>query len=676
MFSNNKNLLASKGGVATAMEEMDWSSSTMGSVDHWPVSLRSALGIMLSSKFPMLLFWGKDIHCFYNDACYQGMGITGNHTDLLGKTGTVVLPKTWNVMLPFVNEVLKNTEASWHQEQWLPIQRHGKTVDSYWTSSYSPVHNELGVFEGIIVTLNDVTEKVEVRKKMEEAEERSRLATEIAEIATWDLDLQTHEMIHSENLAHIFGYPKTAKLSNAMMMSHLHAEDLSNIAEKAFEVAMTTGIYKFESRIIKKSGESGWIRSHGKIFFNADDEPVKIIGTLIDITLEQNRREILMKSESKFRLLADSMPQLIWTADPAGDLNYYNRSLAEYTGASTLTKNTGGWPTILHRTEIKEYKNQWRRAITSGADFQIEHRLRKNDGTYRWHVTRAIAQKDSDGTIQMWVGTSTDIQQQKDFTGKLEQQVKERTAELENNNINLIKINIELQSFVYISSHDLQEPLRKIQIFISRLYGGANAKLPENTTLYLDKINESAIRMRALIQDLLAYSRTNLADNIFVKNDLRAMAEKVIDDYSELIQESGAVVEIFDSYELKVITFQFWQLLNNLLGNALKFTKPGVPPHIVFKAFRINGSGIDQPDADPALTYCHISIADNGIGFDMEYKDKIFEVFRRLHNNEVYTGTGIGLAIVKKIVQNHGGFITASSVLNQGTTFNIYIPEM
>lgn len=158
----------------------------------------------------------------------------------------------------------------------------------------------------------------------------------------------------------------------------------------------------------------------------------------------------------------------------------------------------------------------------------------RHDGEYRWHFSRALAQKDSVGSIQMWVVTSTDIQQQKAFTDQLENQVKERTAELESTNKNLIKMNIQLQSFVYVSSHDLQEPLRKIQTFISRLQDTEQMKFTANAKDYFDRINLASKRMQNLIQDLLAYSRIDLTDKVFVLTDLQEIAEKVKDDSAKL----------------------------------------------------------------------------------------------------------------------------------------------
>lgn len=675
MFSIKKNRL-SGGGMGEIISSNDWSATPVGIIDIWPLGLRSTLGIMLNSKFPMFLFWGEELTCFYNDACHLALGIDEKHSDILGKPGAELLPKVWLVILPIIKELKKSGEASWHEDQCFPILRKGKIEDTYWTSSYSPVNDELGKFEGVLVTMNDVTEKVEVRKKMEEAEERSRLAGEIAHIATWDLDLQTHTLIHSESLATIFGHHNRIKLSYQELLGQLNQDDLVNIVDKAFELAMRTGIYKYEARFTKQNGDTGWIRSHGKIFFDANDEPLKIIGKLIEITEEINRREVLMKSESKFRLLADSMPQLIWTADALGNQNYYNLSAFSYTGMTTFSIKEADWLTLVHPSDREEYKDKWNKALATGADFLFEHRLLRHDGQHRWQLSHAIAQKDIKGNIQMWVGTSTDIQQQKTFTEELEKQVQERTAELQSTNINLVKMNIELQSFVYVSSHDLQEPLRKIQTFISRMMETEQMKFTTNAKEYFERINLAAKRMQSLIQDLLEYAKTNLTDKVFILKNLQELAEEVKEDYSELILETNAVVTIHNLCEAKVIPFQFRQLLYNLLGNALKFSKPGIAPHVIIKGSHIQGQRIKDLGANPESNYCHICISDNGIGFGMEYKERIFEVFQRLHSKAAYSGTGIGLAIVKKIVENHSGIITAKGVLNEGAIFDIYIPEL
>ena len=245
----------------------------------------------------------------------------------------------------------------------------------------------------------------------------------------------------------------------------------------------------------------------------------------------------------------------------------------------------------------------------------------------------------------------------------------------------LIIANKELLAFAYISSHDLQEPLRKIQIFTGHLLAKEHAVLSDTGKKYFDKIYDAATRMRTLINDLLAYSRTSITERIFEKDGLLAVIEEVRKDLSESMLEKKAIIKTGKLDEAFINHSQFRQVLNNLVANALKFSKPGVPPHITIESrlapgnlFQKEFPSIQTSALLPEKSYCHISFADNGIGFDPLYKDKIFEVFQKLHGKEEYAGTGIGLAIVKKIIENHNGTITAKSELNKGATFDIYIP--
>ncbi len=314
-------------------------------------------------------------------------------------------------------------------------------------------------------------------------------------------------------------------------------------------------------------------------------------------------------------------------------------------------------------------------SVKSGKDFLFIHRFKRSDGEYRWQLSRAIAQIDEFGKIQMWVGTSTDIEDQKNFTNRLEEQILERTTQLEIKNRDLVNMNIELQSFAYISSHDLQEPLRKIQTFASRLADLDEQNISAIAKTYLARIEVSAKKMQNLIQDLLTYSRTNSAERVFTTVNIDEIAEEVVSDFSDRIEEKNAIVEYANLGEATIIQFQFRQLLHNLVENALKFSKPGIPPIVKISGEKIDGKLI--PDAEfKDKTYYHLQVSDNGIGFELVYKEKIFEVFQRLNTESEYKGTGIGLAIVKKIVENHKGIITVSSEKGEGAVFNVYIPEL
>jgi len=231
----------------------------------------------------------------------------------------------------------------------------------------------------------------------------------------------------------------------------------------------------------------------------------------------------------------------------------------------------------------------------------------------------------------------------------------------------------ELESFNYISSHDLQEPLRKIQVFTSRLIADEEQNLSEKGTRYVQRIKEAALRMQMLLIDLLAYSNTNTSLHEYEETDFNTISEKVIAQLRNRIEEKQAIVELKNLPVVNGIKFQLKQLIHNLVDNALKSSKPGIPPRISIEGTLIP-AGVCNSKLSVEKKYFHIQVIDNGIGFEPKYNEHIFEVFKQVHYNPTLTGSGIGLAIVKKIVQNHGGEITACGKLNEGVTFDIYLP--
>ena len=257
-------------------------------------------------------------------------------------------------------------------------------------------------------------------------------------------------------------------------------------------------------------------------------------------------------------------------------------------------------------------------------------------------------------------------------TKNLDNIVAERVAEVEGQKIQLEKANKELQAFNYISSHDLQEPLRKIQTFASLINDREYNNLSETGREYFMKIGKASSRMSHLIKDLLAYSRTTEKKQ-YDTISLKAVVNDVIEDLEEETGKLNANITVTTNAYFNAIAFQFRQVICNLLSNSLKFSRPGIRPEITID-YELTKRTEYQTNIAEEKEYHLITFKDNGIGFDSRYKDKIFQLFQRLETRDLQPGTGIGLAIVMKIIENHKGYITAESKPNEGTMFKIYIP--
>jgi len=406
-----------------------------------------------------------------------------------------------------------------------------------------------------------------------------------------------------------------------------------------------------------------------------------ILLAIEDITERNTAEEKIKESEKLFHFIADAMPQKVWTADARGNRNYFNKKLLDYTGHSIDELKEWGWKKMIHPNDWIENEIKWRHSIDTGSEYEFENRIANKDGEFLWHLSRALAFKDENEKIRMWIGSDTDIQVQKQQKEELGKAVVSKTSELRLANQSLAekyseleKMNKELESFNYVSSHDLQEPLRKIQIFTSRISEEVNHSLSDKGKYYAVQIQAAVARMRTLIQDLLEFSHISAAEKKFEETDLYKIVEEVKSELKESLEAKKATIDASPMCKANVIPFQFRQLFNNLISNALKFSIPGTPPHITIASRNIIGDPVNDENLIPGKEYCHITFTDNGIGFEPKFKDIIFEVFQKLHVRDEYEGTGIGLAIVKKIVGNHNGIISAVSELGKGVSIYIYFP--
>jgi PAS domain S-box-containing protein len=524
------------------------------------------------------------------------------------------------------------------------------------------------------VSINILTNK-QAEKKLRESEDHYRLAIEVTQLATWDLNLQTFELTHSPRLAEILGYDPAKTLTHQMMHDHIHPEDLYPVVERAFDTALQTAVYNYDSRIIWPDKTLHWIRTQGKVLYDEKNIPSRMLGIMTDITELKSAEQALRESEKRFRTVADTAPVMIWMADRERNCIFLNKCWSEFTGIPINEGLRGGWTIVVHPDDLPGTSAKFLKAYETHTVYTQELRIRNSHGEYIWIMDHAVPRYSAEGFFLGYIGSSINIHEQKNAKEELENRVIERTLELKKANEELRKTNKELEQFAYVSSHDLQEPLRKIQTFSQLLFNKIDeTKVTERN--YLEKINNSAFRMSELIRDLLNLSKLSNVDEEFADTDLSQILENVKTDFEVLIKQKDAELHIQKLPVIRAIPIQMNQLFYNLISNALKFSEKPPVIHVFYAIITADELRAYNFQGDiRSKNYIKITFVDNGIGFEQNYADQIFVIFQRLNDRSKFSGTGIGLAICKKIVENHNGFITVESKIDQGTTFNIFLPR-
>jgi PAS domain S-box-containing protein len=308
---------------------------------------------------------------------------------------------------------------------------------------------------------------------------------------------------------------------------------------------------------------------------------------------------------------------------------------------------------------------------------EYHFRIKTADGVEKILVGKGEVVADPQGKPHMMLGTCQDMTREFRLSHELsqrEQYLEKLNQSLQHANQELSRTNEELESFNFIASHDLQEPLRKIQVYSNRILENGVSQLPPPLQDYFSRINKASSRMQRLIDDFLSFSQTFSHSQGAEDIDMNKMLEEIRMELGTRIEEKQAQLTVTELPSVYGVPFQIKQLMTNLISNALKYTHDGVAPQIMISGSIEPGSNILEEGADPKISYTKISVADKGIGFEEKYRTKIFELFQRLHSKNAYSGTGIGLALCKKIVQNMSGFITAKSELGRGSVFTFYLP--
>jgi PAS domain S-box-containing protein len=665
--------LATNGEMGNLMRSHKWSESILGTPDTWPQSLKAKLNTIMSSAFPMFLFWGEDLTCFYNDAFRPSLGIDGKHP-ALGKKGKDVWSDIWEFIGPLIEQVMTTGKPVWFEDQLVPFYRNGKTEDIYWTFSYSAVTNDLNEINGVFVICTETTEKVNLLKKLEESHNLYSFAIDASELGTWDLNPRTNKFLANARLKEWFGLGPDEEVELPLAINAMVEKDRERVfaaIQRALEWS-SGGHYDIEYTIVNsKTGQERIVKAKGKASFNEQHQAHRFNGTLQDITAEVLTRE----ENQKLAILVENSVDLMAILKLDGKNSYINKAGKAILGIDEDADVTQIPISDFHTPEQFAFvASELIPSVMSKGKWAGEFSIRNAKTGEIIPLYNNCHRIDNERTGEpIAVGTvMRDIRSELNARQRLEEEVSERTKELMKLNEQLERKNKDLASFAFVSSHDLQEPLRKINTFISRIGEDDNDLFSEKNADYFNRIKSSASRMQTLINDLLSFSKTSTSEGQFVPTDLNLVLAEVSRDFQYKLKTVQSSLDFGALPTINLIPFQIQQLFNNLIGNSIKFARTGVPLKITVKS-ELTSEGLPET-LQNGDKYFRVTFEDNGIGFDPQYRDRIFEVFQRLHGRDAYEGSGIGLSICKRIMENHNGFITAEGMPDNGARFQLYFP--
>lgn len=541
----------------------------------------------------------------------------------------------------------------------------------------------------------DISDRKKIEADLRESEERIRLATTAANLGMWFWDLTINELIWTSKCKELFGFPPDTTITYDLFRNRLHPEDRERTDEAVSSAVAQKLDYDIEYRAVWTDNSVHWLAAKGRAFYNGDGQPVRMMGTVQDISDRKQAEETLRQSEENYRFLADTIPEIVWTRDAEGEATYVNQRWQEYTGLSLEETLAYGWRKVLHPDDLEISAQLWTEALQNGTPYEAEHRyLRAADGTYRWHLVRGLPIKDDQGRVVKWFGTCTDIHQQKQIDEERAQILeREKAARLEAEAANRIK-----DEFLAVLSHELRSPLNPILGWAKLL---KTRKFDEAATFRaLDTIERNAKLQIQLIDDLLDVSRIlrgKLCLN-FAAFDLAIIINAAIETVKLAAQDKSIEIHLRIQPNVSKVLCDFnrlQQVVGNLLNNAVKFTPPGGRIDIRLSVGMEQAAGgrgqggqgristLAAPSLPlahlptPVSTYAEITITDTGKGISSEFLPHVFEYFRQADSSTTrnHGGLGLGLSIVRHLVELHGGTVTAESPgEGQGATFIVRLP--
>jgi PAS domain S-box-containing protein len=537
-------------------------------------------------------------------------------------------------------------------EDTFPLRRHDGEYH-WFLSRARPIRDaDTGEVVRWFGTNTDVTELRNLQTQLAASEEEQRIQAESIPQQVWTAQPDGTVDFYNHRTAAYLGEAMD-KNGAAHWLSFVHPDDRALMQERWQAAIASQRYYEAEFRLRRYDGQYRWFLGQAQARRAPGGHILKWYGTNTDVHQQRQLQEQVLASQARFKQLLEALPQMAWTSRPDGSVNYYNKRWYDFTGSTFETMRDWGWERFVHPDDLANTMARWKHSVETGTDFEAEHRWRDQMGHYRWFLARAEAIRDHDGAVALWVGANTDVHEFK--------QVQEQ---LENQNARLTRTNEDLDNFVYTASHDLKQPINNMAGIFEELTRTAYFRDPDAIKL-IDYFERALARIYATIDDLSAIVQVQRQQQEMPIEavDLGQLVGEIIASLHDQVEQTKAVFEL-DFATFPAVDFvrpNLQSVLFNLISNSLKYAAPSRPPRI-----RLSST----PDAltgRPTLT-----VQDNGLGIDLErFGPQLFQLFRRFHAH--VDGTGMGLYLVNRIVQNHGGRLEVSSVVDKGTTFQIYL---
>jgi len=578
--------------------------------------------------------------------------------------------------------VVEKGETYYANEVELMLIRHGQEEIVYVTFVYAPLKDAEGNVKKVAVWVLENTLQVISRQKVEQSEQEIRALIESAPFPIAVYRGREMEVAFANNsILDIWGKGRDVigKLFSEVL-PELENQEVFNQLEHVYNTGTSFHVKNQRLELIVDGKNRPYYFNYSFTpLFDKEGNVYGVMNTGADVTELNIAKKKVEENERNLRntILQAPVAMCIFRGHEHV-VEIANKRMLEFWGKSEtdiLFK-----PIFEGLPEAREqgFEMLLNDVYTTGRSFSAEGipvTLPRN-GTIETVFVNFVYEAfcEPDGTISGVMAVAVDVTAQVIAHQKIEEIVAERTKELADSNENLKRSNSELGQFAYIASHDLQEPLRKISVFSQMLESAAADSLNERARGYLTKIKNSSARMTNLVRDVLSYSELNTKDDVYEEIDLSEIISGISTDYELLISQKEATITYNDLPVIKAIPLQMSQLFANLIGNALKFTKVESLPRITISASEPTAKELSQAGLPTDVKYIKLQFKDNGIGINPEYINQIFSIFKRLHRKSDFEGTGIGLAMCKKIVQNHGGEIDAIGSSAAGAVFNIYLP--